>query len=66
MIRAVAARYPGRVQVVDLDRAISPGDRYTPRLGGHLCRFDGVHFTIYCGERLREPVLSAVAAAVRG
>jgi hypothetical protein len=61
MLEAAAHRYPNRAQVLSLDQYISPGNRYNATLDGKLCRFDGVHFTIFCGERLQAPVLSTVS-----
>jgi peptidoglycan/LPS O-acetylase OafA/YrhL len=65
MLSATARRHPGQVQVLDLDQYISPGNHYNATLDGKLCRFDGVHFTIFCGEKLQQPVLSTASSMAR-
>jgi hypothetical protein len=60
LLRSVAASHPGQVQVLDLDRLISPGNHYDAMINGELCRFDGVHFTVYCSRLMQPPVLEAV------
>ena len=52
---------PG-VHLLDLDRTVSPGNHYDLMLHGQMCRFDGIHFTLYCGALLESTVLPAVAA----
>ncbi|HET9072967.1 MAG TPA: acyltransferase family protein [Solirubrobacteraceae bacterium] len=44
---------------VNLDAVISPGDHYDASLNGQLCRFDGVHVTVYCSEQLEPHILGA-------
>jgi hypothetical protein len=64
MIQATVRRYPDRVSFLDIDRVIAPGNRYRTRVNGQLCRFDGIHFTIYCGQLLQAPLLSAVRSSI--
>ena len=60
MLRAAAARDPGSVSVVDIDRTLSPAGHYTARINGQMCRFDGVHLTVYCSELVEPSVLGDV------
>jgi peptidoglycan/LPS O-acetylase OafA/YrhL len=60
MLRTAARRDPGQVQVLDIDRTISPHDSYTAKVKGQLCRFDGIHFSVYCSELLEPQVLGEV------
>jgi peptidoglycan/LPS O-acetylase OafA/YrhL len=44
MIRSIAAEHPGRVVVLDLNRALDPAGHYTSTLDGKVVRFsDGIH-----------------------
>jgi hypothetical protein len=61
MLEAAARRCPNRAEVLSVDQYVSPGNRYNAMLDGKLCRFDGVHLTIFCGEKLQEPMLSTVS-----
>jgi peptidoglycan/LPS O-acetylase OafA/YrhL len=60
ILSSVAAEYPGRVGVLDIDGIVSPSNQYHSSLNGKLCRFDGVHFTVYCSRVLQPSVLTAV------
>jgi hypothetical protein len=60
MLRAAAANHPGAVGLLDLDKVISPGNHFNASINGHLCRFDGVHLTVYCSRLLQPDVLRAV------
>ena len=60
MLRTVASRDPSQVQVLDIDKVVSPGNRYQRELRGKLCRFDGIHFAVYCSQVLAPDVLTAV------
>lgn len=64
MLASAARRYPGRVRVLNIDKFISPGNRYQAVVNGKLCRFDGVHFTIYCSDLLQPDVLGAVRTMI--
>ncbi len=58
---STAANYPGQVRVLNIDKLISPGGYYDARVNGKLCRFDGVHFTVYCSRLLQPDVLQRSA-----
>jgi peptidoglycan/LPS O-acetylase OafA/YrhL len=60
LLEAAARRDPAHVQVLDIDQTVSPGNSYQAKLDGQLCRFDGVHFTLYCSEMLEPSVLGTV------
>jgi lysophospholipase L1-like esterase len=63
ILRAVAQRHPGGVQVVDVGRALSPHGRYTSRIGGVTVRTDdGIHVTPEGAKVLTSKVLPALAA----
>jgi hypothetical protein len=57
MLQSEARRHPGTVQVLDIDKTISPDNRYDARVKGQLCRFDGIHFSVYCAKLLEPTVL---------
>ena len=57
MLQSAAARDPSRVQVYDVDQVVSPGGRYSETVNGQDCRFDGIHFSIYCASLLQPSVL---------
>jgi len=59
MLQSAAARYPGEVRVLDIDKVVAPGNHYERTVDGKLCRFDGVHFTIFCSNLLQFDVLTA-------
>jgi hypothetical protein len=60
LLQAAANRDPAHVRLLKIDPVVSPGNRYQRRVNGNLCRFDGVHFAIYCSELLAPEVLSSV------
>jgi hypothetical protein len=62
MLRAAARAHPTYVSVLDLDKLISPGNHYDQNVNGQPCRFDGIHFTIYCATLLQPDVLGRAAA----
>jgi peptidoglycan/LPS O-acetylase OafA/YrhL len=64
MLEAAARRDPRHVQVLNIDSTVSPGNHYQAKLQGQLCRFDGVHFTLFCSERLEPSVLGTVRKMV--
>jgi hypothetical protein len=45
--------------MLDLDKVISPGNHYDETVNGQDCRFDGIHFSIYCASLLQPYVLGA-------
>ena len=57
MLSAEAERHPGSVQVLDIDKTVSPDNRYDARVKGQLCRFDGIHFSVFCAKLLEPTVL---------
>jgi peptidoglycan/LPS O-acetylase OafA/YrhL len=64
MLASAVRRNAGRAELIDINPVLAPGNHYSARIrGGVLCRFDGIHFTIYCGELLQIPVLTAARAA---
>ena len=60
MLAAAVAENPGHVQLLDINKTIAPDDRYQASINGNLCRFDGVHFTVYCSTLLRNVVLPKI------
>ena len=65
MLESTVRRHPRKAELLDIDPVVAPGNRYAARInGGVLCRFDGIHFTIYCGELLQIRVLAAARAAI--
>ena len=63
--RVIAARYPGRVRVIDLGQRLSPNDHFTSTVDGVVVRAaDGVHLSEAGGEWLApwlDPLLVSVA-----
>ncbi len=60
MLRQAVARDPSRARFLNIDSIISPGNHYQATVNGNLCRFDGVHLTIYCARLLQQAVLTTV------
>jgi peptidoglycan/LPS O-acetylase OafA/YrhL len=60
MLESEARKHPSTVQVLDIDPIVSPGNHYDADVNGQLCRFDGVHFSVYCSELLEPTVLGEV------
>jgi hypothetical protein len=52
------------VRVLNIDQVVSPGNRYQREVNGKLCRFDGIHFAIYCSELVAPHVLSTVRGMI--
>ena len=46
--------------MVDIDKVISPSGHYQETVNGQDCRFDGIHFTLYCSKLLEPSVLATV------
>ena len=65
-LAAAAAADPGQVRILDTDRVISPGNHYDVRVDGQLCRFDGVHLTVFCSRLLQQDVLTSVRSMIHG
>jgi peptidoglycan/LPS O-acetylase OafA/YrhL len=64
LLRSAAGRDPSEVRVLNIDRVVSPGNRYQREVNGKLCRFDGIHFAIYCSELLAPDVLTTVRGMI--
>ncbi|HET8976830.1 MAG TPA: acyltransferase family protein [Solirubrobacteraceae bacterium] len=60
MLNREARLHPHSVRVLDIDRLISPGNHYDVRVDGRVCRFDGVHFSVFCAK-LMEPTVMGEA-----
>lgn len=56
--KAVAGR--ANAAVLDIDKIVSPSGGYQGAVNGKVCRFDGIHFTLYCSELLQPDVLGEV------
>jgi hypothetical protein len=64
LLRSVAAKHPGQVDVIELGGRMSGGRReYVVELDGVVLRYDGVHFTAAAG-RWVQPWLEAALARV--
>ena len=59
MLQAAAARDPSHVAVLNIDDIVSPGNHYDDTVNGQDCRFDGIHFSIYCASLLQPTVFGA-------
>jgi peptidoglycan/LPS O-acetylase OafA/YrhL len=55
-----AAAGHSNVAVLDIDKIVSPSGAYQATVNGRVCRFDGIHFTLYCSELLQPAVLGEV------
>ncbi len=65
LIKQAVAADGTSASVLNIDRYLSPDGHYTTDVNGQLCRFDGIHVTIYCGELL-EPHIFEAARALTG
>jgi peptidoglycan/LPS O-acetylase OafA/YrhL len=57
MLQAEARRHARSVQVLDIDKTVSPDNHYDAKVKGQLCRFDGIHFSVFCAKLLEPTVL---------
>jgi hypothetical protein len=57
LLRQEAARHPGTVTVLDLNRLVCPTGRYTATLDGIAMRSDGLHYTPAAVQRVIAPWL---------
>jgi peptidoglycan/LPS O-acetylase OafA/YrhL len=64
MVRSAARLDPTHVQVLDIDKTVSPGNHYQSKVNGQLCRVDGIHFSIFCSELLQPAVLGSAREAI--
>lgn len=65
LLQTVAGQHPGQVGMLNIDSVISPSGAYQASVGGQSCRFDGIHFTLYC-SRLLEPAVLGTARKMIG
>jgi hypothetical protein len=64
MIESAVRRYPDRAALLNIDTVLSPGNRYQATVNGKLCRLDGIHPTIYCGQLLQPLILGQVRSLI--
>ncbi|MEV6843617.1 acyltransferase family protein [Actinoplanes sp. NPDC051411] len=64
LLWAEAARHPGEITVLDLNRVVCPAGRFTWRIGGLRIRSDGLHYTPGGVQRIIAPWLLPKLAAV--
>ena len=64
MLQSAVRAHPDSSKLLSIDDVVSPGNRFRARVNGQLCRFDGIHFTIYCGQLLQPKVLSTVRGMI--
>ncbi len=57
LLRAEAARHPGTVTVLDLNKVVCPGGAFTWSINGMRVRSDGLHFTPAAVQKLIAPWL---------
>jgi peptidoglycan/LPS O-acetylase OafA/YrhL len=62
MLATAARRDHGDAAVVNVDRTISPGDRYDATVDGEPCRLDGIHPDVFCTKLLEPHVLTEARA----
>ena len=62
MLEHAAKTDSRNVHVLDIDSTISPGNHYDAKVDGQLCRFDGIHFSLFCGELLEPQILGDARA----
>ncbi|HUY86348.1 MAG TPA: YCF48-related protein, partial [Acidimicrobiales bacterium] len=64
LVRQIAAQFPGRVSVADLNAEVDPSGQFATSIDGVEVRSpDGVHFSIPGGEWLASWILPMAAAA---
>jgi len=57
MLAREARLHPKTVQVLNIDKTVSPGNHYNAKVDGQLCRFDGIHFSVFCSNLVEPSVL---------
>jgi peptidoglycan/LPS O-acetylase OafA/YrhL len=62
MLARAAATAHGNAAVLDIDSTISPGGHYAATVNGQMCRFDGIHVTLFCGRLLESKLLTRARA----
>ena len=67
LVRQEAARRPGKVTVLDLNKVVCPDGRFTWQVGGLRIRSDGLHYTTAGVQDVIAPwLLPKLAAIARG
>jgi peptidoglycan/LPS O-acetylase OafA/YrhL len=61
-----AARAHDNVRVVDIDKKVSPAGHYQAKIDGQVCRFDGIHFSVFCSKLLQPDILTATRKLIGG
>jgi hypothetical protein len=64
LLRAEAARHPGQITVLDLNRVVCPDGKFAWRVDGLRIRSDGLHYTPAGVQRVIAPWLLPRLAAV--
>ena len=64
LLRAVAAKHPDLVTVLDLNKVICPGGQFTWTINGMKVRSDGLHFTPAAVQKIIAPWLLPQLAAL--
>jgi peptidoglycan/LPS O-acetylase OafA/YrhL len=59
LLARAAVRAGRGAAFVDVDKTLSPHGHYTGELNGQVCRFDGVHISLFCANLLQEQILPA-------
>ncbi|WP_249009327.1 acyltransferase [Conexibacter sp. DBS9H8] len=59
LITEAAAADHNDAAVLHIDRWLAPQGHYSTDVNGQLCRFDGIHVTIYCGDLLAPHIFMA-------
>ena len=59
MLAKAAKLDPGRAAVLDVDKTLSPQGHYTTDVDGQVCRFDGIHISLFCAGLLEGQILPA-------
>jgi peptidoglycan/LPS O-acetylase OafA/YrhL len=62
LITEAAAADHHDAAVLHIDRWLAPQGHYSTDVNGQLCRFDGIHVTIYCGDLLAPHIFMAARA----
>lgn len=67
LLRAEAARQPGKITLLDLNKVVCPGGKFTWSVDGRRIRSDGLHYTPVGVQRIIAPwLLPKLAATAEG
>jgi peptidoglycan/LPS O-acetylase OafA/YrhL len=66
LYRTFAATHPGRVNIIDLNRFVSPNGVFTDEINGVRIRGDGVHFTPQGSELIDKWLAPQITAVANG